>query len=406
MKKTKILHINTMDIGGGAARIAYDLNEGINKYYGDKFESTLLVGRRKDYDNSNIIDFEISKSEINFNGILTRMFGLDSVYSNTFSKHFTKEFIDQYDVIHLHNIHGYFFDVKLLELLKDKKVVWTFHDMWPITGHCAYSYECQKWKKECNRCELKQEYPKIYLDTSRKMYKMKKTIFNEIENLTIVTPSQWLANKVKESFLKDKEIIVINNGIDSESFYPRDKIEMKKKYNVDINKKAILFLAADIKDKRKGFRYLIKSLNNIDNPEEYILVSVGTKLKNEVKLDSRYEVIELGYIYDKNKLAEIYSLADVFVIPSLADNFPCTIQESLMCNTPCVGFDVGGIGELIVESNGDTVLLKDTVALSKSIQKILNDNIKIDVDLIKYNYCLEKFIDSHIQLYNLEGQEC
>lgn len=402
MKKTKVLHINTMDIGGGAARIAYDLNEGINKYYGDKFESTLLVGRRKDYENSNIIDFGISKNEINFNGVLTRLFGMDSVFSKTFSKNFTKEFINQYDIIHIHNIHGYFFDIKLIELLKDKRVVWTFHDMWPITGHCAYSYECEKWKQECYRCELKKEYPKVYLDTSKKMYRMKKDIFNQLDNLTIVTPSQWLANEVKQSFLKYKEIIVINNGIDTRYFYPRNKIEMKKKYNINVQKKALLFLAADINDNRKGFRYLIEALNMLENPEDYTLISVGCKIdRQSIKIDEKFEVIELGYIKDKNKLSEIYSASDCFIIPSLADNYPCTIQEAIICGIPCIGFDVGGIPELIDDENkGKLANLKDVKSLKECIEGIFKTTLDKDTKNIKQKYGIEYFCKKYAELYN------
>lgn len=398
MKKTRILHINTMDIGGGASRIAYDLNEGINKYYGDKFESTLLVGRRKAYDSSNVIDFGISKNEINFNGIITRLFGLDSVYSNTFSKKFTKEFIDKYDVIHLHNIHGYFFDIKLLELLKDKKVIWTFHDMWPITGHCAYSYECEKWRLGCYNCELKNEYPKIYLDTSRKMYKMKKEIFNKLNNLTIVTPSQWLADEVKKSFLSSKKIEVIYNGIDTSIFYERDKISVKKKYNINNDKKIILFLAADINDKRKGFKYLVESLNTLENKENYVLISVGSKLNHTIRLKENFEIIELGYIYDKNMLAEIYSLADVFVNPSLSEVFGLTTVESILCKTPVIAFNNSCNSEIIQEfgiivDNKSVHNLKQTIELNKYL------NVLIERKNIEDKYSLNKFIKSYIDIY-------
>ena len=340
----KILTINTRYIGGGgAAYIANTLHKEINKI--DGYSSTFLYGRGIDGD---------SKSK---RIIYPRMDYISALSYRLFAKeiNLNKDFeedIKNCDIVHLHNIHGYYLDyVKLFKLLKkyNKKIVWTLHDMWPITGRCGYSFGCEKWKEECGKCKNKKVYPISIIDRSKKELEIKRKIIGSIDkdNMTIVTPSKWLANMCKESYLNKFNIIDIPNGIDHTEV-EESKEKLREKYSLSKEDKVILFVAADTKDERKGIKYI---LDIIPNCNDYTFISIGKKIENI----EFHNFIQLGYISDRTKINEIYSMADVFVIPSLDENFPTTVLEAFANSTPVVGFNIGGIPEQIDKNVGNVV---------------------------------------------------
>ena len=254
------------------------------------------------------------------------------------------------DVIHLHNLHVSYINLPMLFNYIKKhnvKVIWTLHDCWSFTGHCPYFTvtKCDKWKNGCYSCPQYKEYPHSFVDHSRRMYTMKKRIFNGVKDLTIVTPSQWLANLARESFLRDYPVKVINNGIDLNVFKPTPS-NFRSKYHLE-NKKIVLGVAHEW-CYRKGFDVFNKLAEDLGN--EYRIVLVGITDKN--KKDLNDNIIPISRTSSASELAEVYSAADLFVNPTREDNFPTVNMEALACGTPVLTYNTGGSPEMIDETCG------------------------------------------------------
>ena len=395
----KILTINTRYLGGGgAAYIANMLHRNINKIEG--YSSTFLYGRGEEGDSESI---KITPLNLEYLSALSyRMFARECI----FNKNIERQIIEA-DIIHLHNIHGYYINyVKLFKLIKkhNKKVIWTLHDMWPITGRCAYSLGCEKWKSGCGKCSNMSSYPKSILDRSNKEFTLKKNIITSInkDNMIIITPSEWLAKICEESFLNKFSIQNIPNGIEHVKVNLK-KNELRKKYNILIDKKVVLFVAADTQDERKGMQYI---LDIIPRNKNYLFISIG----KEMDSISFNNFIQLGYINDRNMINEIYSLADLFVIPSLDDNFPTTVIEAFANSTPVIGFNQGGIPEQLANDSGIIVDIPSAHNLENTIKSVLeneNELNKLSINCrLKFEneYTINKFIERYREIYHKLGE--
>ncbi len=264
------------------------------------------------------------------------------------SKRATKKFIEwvkEYDpdIIHLHNIHGYYINIELLfdYIKKAKKpVVWTLHDCWSFTGHCAhFDFEkCCKWQTKCYKCTQTREYPKSFFDFCSRNFKKKKNAFSGVENMAIVTPSKWLADLVKKSYLKDYSVKVIPNGIDLSVFKPTDG-DFRKKYNLE-DKKIVLGVASAWGTK-KGLDDFVKMSEMLD--DNYKIVLVG--LTEEQKRALPESIIGITRTNDTSELAHLYTTADVFVNPTYEDTYPTVNIEAISCGTPVVTYNTGGSPE-------------------------------------------------------------
>ena len=276
------------------------------------------------------------------------------------------------DVIHLHNIHGYYLHIRLLfEYLKEvnKPVIWTLHDCWSFTGHCSYFdfVGCDRWQSKCYNCPLKGDYPKsIGLDRSRLNFKQKKALFTGLEKLTLVTPSYWLAGLVKQSFLKKYPVEVIHNGIDLEAFQPTPSC-FRQRYNLE--NKFILLGVAAVWTERKGYDYFLELATRLKPDETLVLVGV-----NEKQIKSFPDnIIGIGRTSSTTELAEIYSAADVFVNPTLEEVLGLVNIEALSCGTPVITFSSGGSPECLDEGCGLVVERGDLSALVAAIATIKNN---------------------------------
>ena len=252
------------------------------------------------------------------------------------------------DVIQLHNLLGYYINIEVLFnylCCSGIPVVWTVHDCWLITGHCINfdRISCEKWKTCCHSCPLVRDYPKSLIDRSRRNYEKKKNILGKVKNITYVTPSIWLSNILKESFLSNQHIITIQNGIDLDMFRPK-KSKLREMLKLE-GKKVILFVASVWND-MKGLG-IIKQLSRIVS-SEYILVVIGEHSDNIVGDN----VLSFRRTDDIEKLVEWYSTADVFVNPTLGDNFPTVNIEALACGTPVVTNMTGGSPEIVGDDCG------------------------------------------------------
>lgn len=283
--------------------------------------------------------------DVKLHGVKARLFDGAGFGSKKATEKFI-EWVKEYDpdVIHLHNLHGYYINVEVLfQYLKTcgKRIIWTLHDCWAFTGHCTYFdyVGCEKWKSGCEKCPQKKEYPSSNgLDMSKRHYKLKRKLFTDIPNLTIVTPSQWLADLVKKSYLRQYATLVIHNGIDTSVFKPTDS-SIREKYRCE-DKKIILGVAA-IWDKRKGLDTFLQLAKILD--DSYQIILVGLDSEQIEKLPDN--IIGMERTDSVQQLVELYSAADVFVNPTLEDNYPTTNLEAIACGTPVVTYDTGGSPE-------------------------------------------------------------
>ncbi len=304
------------------------------------------------------------------------------------------------DIIHLHNIHGRYINIPLLfRYLKKskKKIVWTLHDCWSFTGHCPhFVYQnCYKWKTGCYSCPRFKEYPETNFDDSKKMYRLKKKWFTGVENLTVVTPSKWLSELVKQSFLKNYPIKVINNGIDLNLFKPTES-DFREKYNC-YNKFVVLGVAFKW-DAKKGLDIFIELAKRLDN--NFQIVLVGTDEKVDVLLPEN--IISIHRTNNQQELAEIYTAADLFVIPTREENFPTVNMEALACGTPVLTFNTGGSSECIDNTCGVVTECNDAQTMEKEIIRIYQEKPFTKEACIKASksFKAEDLFNEYINLYN------
>lgn len=371
----RILQVNTHNKKGGAARTAFALHSRLAK------ESDIIsyfAHGRGDV-TEDIKDYKISLSpEIYIHALITRLTGFEG-FGTYFSTINLINYIirNEFDIIHLHNIHGYYLNFPLfIDFLKSTRlpVIWTFHDCWPFTGNCANPFDCNKYFEGCGECSDVKKYPKNYLDFSKRMFKLKKELFESNWNPVIVTPSKWLSNIVKNTFFQKYQIEIIPNGIEIETFKPANKEKAKQILGFPSKSKVVLFVAADLNNELKGAKYFFKAINEIKNQKDLIIATVGKKCNN--KLNVKAIVKEFGYVRDKDELALIYNAADLFCISSLEEIFGLTVTEAMACGTPVVGFGIGGIKEQVTEGCGLLVPPKDYISLATAIKELLNDETK------------------------------
>lgn len=359
----KVLQINSVCGVKSTGRICTDIAEVLKQ---NGHDCKIAYGREKAPEKYKDIAVRIgSDLGVKMHAFSSRIFDNSGFGSKCATGKFIK-WVEEYDpdIIHLHNIHGYYINIEILfDYIKkaNKPVVWTFHDCWAFTGHCAYfdSANCEKWKVGCQNCPLSKSYPKsIFWDNSKKNYENKKKLFSEIEQMSIVTPSQWLAEFVKKSFLSKYKVEVINNGIDINIFKPTQS-DFREKFDL-VNKKIILGVATPW-SKRKGLLDFIELSKRIKDDYKIVLVGLTDKQK-EALPDS---IIGITRTNNAVELAEIYSAADVFVNPTYSDNYPTVNLEAQACGTPVITYRTGGSIESVppdqVVDKGDLCSLQSKI---------------------------------------------
>lgn len=397
----KVLQINSVCGVGSTGRIMTDIDSKLRE---NNIESYIAYGRRTSIQNHNTLKIG-SKLDYCRHGILTRIFDNHGLSG---SEKATYKFIDQIDkihpdVIHLHNLHGYYINVKILfDYLKviGKPVVWTLHDCWSFTGHCTYfSYaKCEKWIEECHKCPQKGMYPKsIIVDNSQRNYQVKKQLFTSLENLTIVTPSKWLADLVEKSFLSNNTIKIIPNGIDIDVFKPIAGEAVREKFK--LRNKFIILGVAGLWEKRKGLSHFIELSKMIT--DDCRIVLVGLDEKQTVQLPAN--IIGINKTSNIHELAQMYSAADVFVNPSVEETFGLVTAEALACGTPAIVFDSTPGVEIVNTSCGYIAKIGNIYEIKKFIDVIRNQG-KEYYSQNCVRRAVEKFakndrLDEYIELY-------
>ncbi len=339
----KYLLINSVCGIGSTGRICQDIYE--NQI---SMGNECIIAYGRGNAPSNIKTYKICNKFNNYlDALKSRIFDNAGFNSKNVTKKFIK-FVRQYnpDIIHLHNLHGYFINIQILfNYLKNEftgKIIWTLHDCWSFTGHCSHFMyaKCNKWKTKCYKCPIKKEYPKSsFLSRSTKNYELKKSLFTSINDMTIITPSKWLESEVRQSFLKEYKVITQNNKIDLSSFKHLDS-DFKVKYNIE-NKKMILGIAS-VWSRKKGLYDFIKLDRLLDDNYQIVLVGIS---KKDRKIISNTNIIAIEKTNSKIELAKIYSAADVFVNLSYEENYPTVNLEAQACGTKTIAYDVGGTKE-------------------------------------------------------------
>ena len=293
-----------------------------------------------------------------WHGVQTRLLDRHGLASTQATRKFVKQ-IEEIapDIIHIHNIHGYFLNYKVLFNYLSKcgiPVVWTIHDCWLYTGHCYYySYVgCNKWQTGCNHCPQKRKFPASLLsDRSTRNYADKKAAFTSMpkDQLHIVTVSNWIKDEMQHSFLKEYKFHVIHNGINTEVFHVCDTQNTASRYG--LTGKHVLLGVASIWSKEKGLDDFIHMANLLDKDE--IIVLVGIKPKERKQLPCN--ILGISRTENVHELAKLYSLADVFINPTWQDNYPTVNLEAISCGTPIVTYQTGGSVEAVTEQTGFVV---------------------------------------------------
>jgi glycosyltransferase involved in cell wall biosynthesis len=340
----RVLTINYSDSVGGAAIAAFRLHEGLLRHGVD---SRLLVGSKMT-DSPLVAKIpQISWKELRL-GMIGRSLGLNYVnILNTFSLD-SHPYFREADLVNLHNIHsGYFNYLAIPRLTRKKPTVITLHDMWSFTGHCSYSYDCGQWRTGCAACPYPDTYPAGKKAGTGREFRLKKWVY-ERSNLVIVTPSRWLADQARQSMLARFPIHHIFNGIDTEVYRPLDRQLCRSALGIPREKKVLMFGAHALKDPRKNADLLARAFEHLPSAlkKEMVLMTFGESGGGGGEACGM-PAIDLGYIGGDRLKVIAYSAADIFLLPTRADNLPVVLQESSSCGTPMVSFDVGGVSELV-----------------------------------------------------------
>lgn len=287
----------------------------------------------------------------------------------------------QPDVIHLHNLHGNYINLSMLfQYIKkhDIPVVWTLHDCWSFTGQCPHftMVKCERWKTGCHDCALYKKYPASRIDRTKQMWKLKKKWFTGVKHMTIVTPSEWLGNLVKESYLKEYPVQVIHNGIDLNVFKPT-KSDFRKKYHIS-DKKYILLGVAFGWGKRKGLDVFIDLADQLDSRFQIVLVGTDESVDKQLPKN----IITIHRTQNQKELVEIYAAADLFVNPTREENYPTVNMEAIACGTPVITFNTGGSPEIISSKTGRIVDVDDIKTLEKEILSFYEKKLDASSDCL------------------------
>lgn len=390
----RVLQINSVCGYGSTGNIVVDLYRELKA---QGHECCIAYGRGTA--SEDVESYRIgSDLDVYIHGIMSRLTDRHGFYSIRATRQFVR-WMKQYDpdIIHLHNLHGYYINIKILfKALQemDKPVVWTLHDCWAFTGHCAhYTYaQCDKWILGCNHCSQRKNYPaSMHKDNSSWNYNKKKELFNSVSQLLFVTPSQWLKDEVEKSFLSGHPVEVIYNGIDLQVFHPTESF-FRKQYDLD-NRKIILGVA-NVWTERKGMDVFQRLAEQLD--DSYAIVLVGVDSKMQAKMHPRIVCIERTR--NPYELAAIYTAADLYLNPSMEETMGLTTVEALACGTRVLVRNSTALPEIV---NYDKSKIMMAGELSKQIEQCM-----MSIKRVKENrematqYEKTKQYQKYIDLYN------
>lgn len=368
----KVLFINSVCGTGSTGKICVTLAKELEQ---QGHEVKIACGSRHNIseDGKKYAVIIGDKKDVYFHLLKSRLFDRHCFASKRATLKFIK-WAEEYnpDLLWLHNLHGYYLNIEVLfNWIKSRpqmQVKWTLHDCWAFTGHCTYFdvANCDKWKTGCGKCSQKKKYPHCSgWDNSSNNYTKKEKLFCGVSNMTLITPSQWLADLVKMSFLKDYPVDVVHNTINYEIFKPQSST-FREKHGLE-SKKIILGVAS-IWGNNKGYPDLLRLASSLN--DNYTVVAVGNVMDECANLVPPSNFISIKRTDNQQQLAELYSTADVFFNPTLQDNYPTVNLEAEACGTPVVAYDSGGTKETVFRPDSVIVPKKDLDEAIRQIKRI------------------------------------
>lgn len=392
-----LLQINVTANWGSTGKIAEQIGLCAMKH---GWESYIAYGRWCNPSNSHLIKVG-NKLDMYMHYAEQRIRDNEGLCSRSATKQLIKHISEiKPDVVQLHNIHDHYLNYRLLFEYLNKteiKVVWTLHDCWAFTGHCFHfvTKNCDKWKNGCFECPLKNEYPRTFLDRSKEHWLLKKELFVGCKNLTIVPVSDWLANFVKESFLKEKRIHVIKNGVDLNIFKPSTSLNLS-----ETNSKFKILAVSSVWYPDKGELDIYK-LREMLSEDKFEITMVGLSVDQYKKLPKG--IIGIQRTQNLQELVKLYSDADVLINPTYADTFPTVNLEALACGTPVITYRTGGSPEAIDEKTGVVIEQGDVDGLVEAIYRMKENPLSSADCRKRAEECFDKdkCFEKYVELYEI-----
>ena len=400
----KILQINSHYDEGGAARIVACIHRQLLQ---EGQEAYVAYGRGMEGREKNVFRFN-QTVEVYFSAFMSRITGLNGWWNRRATKRLLS-YIEriQPDIIHLHALHGYYLNYQIFfDYINTKGIpcIWTFHDCHAFVGNCGYYFECDKWKTGCGNCPHIHNYPvSQFFDFTGFMWKRKKELFTKGDRRIIVTPSDWLTEAAKQSFLGKYFCVTIHNGIDVQNFfYPRNRKKCREKYGFSQREKLVLGIAAGYRDPRKGVKYIIQMARDLE--QEIKVILIGWNKGDDGLLAGVDNIIPLPPTESVDMLAEYYSMVDVFVLPSLAENYATESLEAMACGTPVVGFDAGGIPEQLAGNKGIVVETGNQEKFTEAVHRAVSQKNNLLrgealAEIIRQDNSVERMTAEYMKLY-------
>jgi len=389
-----VLIIGTTDILGGAAKVSWEIKSALEQA---GHTVTMFVADKRSTDPKvKIIPRQKCRKVLGF------IFATENFISTDWILE-TDEFKNA-DIVHCHNLHGRFFNLQTLQKMSQlKPVVWTLHDEWALTPHCAYTLEGAEMKNGLYICPSLDTPPRILWDNSNKLALEKTALYKE-SKLNIVTPSNWLKERVERTILSEQNISLIPNGIDTTTFVKCDKTKARELLNLPQDKKIVLFLATAGKANTwKGWRYTEEVITHYQDKDDVLFLNVGNFIEEKTENNVEYRL----HVSDPKQLALYYSAADVLLFTSIAENFPLVILEAMSCGLPIVAFDVGGVAEVVEHTeNGFIARYQNSQDLIEGVNWVLHlasdESVMISkhsAEKVRTEYDVKLMTDDYLELY-------
>jgi putative colanic acid biosynthesis glycosyltransferase len=341
--KMKILSINTHASQGGAARIAGTIHRFLmSQPESDGVSSEMIVGWGEDDPLNHIFPVYEGQLSKSINAAWFRLTGRENGFLTRKTSKKIRSMLEVADLIHIHNLHGYYVPLDILQLLEDKPVVWTLHDFWIATGRCAYPLDCTSWMDHCTVCQSKFKYPGSVIGNYRKIYQKKLGLILKLNKLTLTAPSRSFCNELAGYGLGANDLRVIYNGVDTNIFKPVDDLQRNailSEMNIpNDQKKMFCFVASQINDVRKGMKYISQAMEWLEYPARFIVIGNKSGAEQMLSKKNRHEIIFTGFLSEKTQVAKWLKVADYFINPSISETFGLTNLESLSCGTRPIVF--------------------------------------------------------------------